>query len=409
MSVANQFFNKLNLPAIFLNRWSIFVYIFYFLILSGVLIYGIGIGQTLPGYSQAEAEVLKTTSSFPDVFENFLYWPYYLGVYLLRFIVSDGVLAARLVSALSALIASVSFLIILRHKFDPFISLAGVSLFALNSWVLQLARIGTGEMSGLAFLFVLATTLIVMNRFSHDFRIKLLALICAILSWFTPLAPWLITGLFIHIFYRHRVLARFLSLRLKWSLIITFITLCCLMFLSYGVNQQNVFLSWGIPENIESFQSVLMNFWQSLVAIFWKAPENPSHWLSNLPFLDIFAASMISFGVYAGYSQRSKINYRYLICCILGLLAIASFNQGLKTVGINLILPIIILAVTAGLHEFIDYWRKIFPLNPLAKILNITLILILMSLSLFYQVNRYFVAWSQSPQTQEIYNLKDSK
>ncbi len=366
-------------------------------------------GQILPGHSPAEGEVLKITSSFPNLFEHFLYWPYYLLVYLLQFVVEDGILAARIVSNAAALVASGLFLLVLRRRFGVLVSLVGTSFFALNSWILQLARSGTPEMTGLVLILGLVTALFFMKGYGHSFKLKIAALITAIMSWFTPLAPWFITILFIHIFYRHKVLQKLLSSRLKLSLIGSFLALMALMLMSFDVEQQNIFVSWGIPESIEGFKQILNNSLDILKGIVWQAPYNPDHWLGRLPFLDIFTAAMIPFGLYFAYKQKSTMNKAYLGFMALGFLIIAGLNQGIKTPGIELLLPLIILIVIGGLHEFLDYWKKIFPLNPLARFMSILIVVVLINMSLFYQLKKYFSAWSQHPQTQQIYNLKSQK
>ena len=389
-----------------LDPWLPLIYTVYLLVLVLVFSYGLAPGQILPGYSEAEREVLEITSSLPSIVENFLHWPYYMAVYLLRFIVSDGVLAARIISLVAAAAVSAMFLYVLRRRFGLVISLAGVSFFALNSWILQLARSGTAQMTTLASVFLLICALILIQEKAHIFKLKLLALTAAIASWFTPLAPWLITALFIHIFYKHEVLKRILSLRLKFSLIASSVILCILMFLAFRHDQHGIFVAWGIPESINSLGEIVDNLLITLKAFIWQAPYNPQYWLVRLPFLDIFTAAMLPFGFYAVYQRPLGLRQRYLTFAALGLLFFVAINQGLQTSGIELILPLIIFVAIAGLNEFLNYWKRVFPLNPLAKVASVVIIFALVNMSLFYQVKRYFVAWSNHPQTQQIYNLK---
>ncbi|MYB39901.1 hypothetical protein F4X86_01225 [Candidatus Saccharibacteria bacterium] len=405
--LAGRLLARTNLNSETFSGWLPVVYTAFIFLLALALSYGIAPGQLLPGHSPAEAAVLEATSTFPDPFENFLYWPYHLGVYLLRFVVSDGVLAARIFSSASALLVAGTFLLLLRRRFGVLISLAGTSLLVLNSWMLQLARAGTPEMTSLAFLLVLAACLTLMKDYGHSLQLKLAALTAAVLNWFTPLAPWLITALFLHIFYRHRVLRRLLSSRLKLSLVITYIVLAAVMFLSFSYDQQAVFVAWGIPEAVESVRQVGDNFLQTLKSLVWQAPYNASRWLGRLPLLDVFIAAMIPFGLYFARQQPLlRVGKAYLGFGALGLLVIAGLNAGIKTQGVEMLLPLIIIVAVVGLHEFADHWKKVFPFNPLARAIGIMIIVILVNMSLFYQVRRYFAAWIQHPQTQEIYSLQ---
>ena len=404
--LAGRLLARTNLNPETFSGWLPVVYTAFIFLLALVLSYGIAPGQLLPGHSPAEAAVLEATSAFPDPFENFLHWPYHLAVYLLRSVVVDGILAARIVSVVAGLAAAGTFLLLLRRRFGVLISLVGAAMLILNSWVLQLARAGTPEMFSLALLLLLAACLSFMKDYAHSFVLKLAALGAAALSWFTPLAPWLVTTLFLHVFYRHRVLRRLLSSRLKLGLVAAYIVLAAVTFLAFSYDQRAVFIVWGIPETIGGAGQVAGNFLQTLESLVWQAPYNAARWAGRLPLLDIFAAAMIPFGLYFARKQPLlRVGKAYLGFGALGLLAAAGLNQGVKTPGIELLLPLVVIVAVCGLHEFVDHWKGVFPFNPLARAIGIAIVVALVNMSLFYQVRRYFAAWVQHPQTQEIYSL----
>ena len=382
------------------------IYAFYLLLIGVAVTYGINTGQLLPGYSPAEAEVLQTTASWLNPLDNFLYWPYYSLVFLLRLVVADGILAARLVSALFALAAVSAFLVLLRRRFSVFVSLAGVSLLACNSWFLQLARSGTPEISSLAGGLVFLVLLTAIPKASNNWLYKLGAIAAAGLAWFTPLIPWLILAITLHLFYRQRLMRRYLSPKLKLALIGLLGTLVILTAFALVRDQGLIPDLTGIPNRLPAIEAVGDNFSQSLQSLFWRAPDNPQQWLANFPLLDVFAAALLPFGIYAFWQDRRQTVFKYCFFGLLGLLCIAGFNRGLTTPGLILIFPLIFAAADGGLNELLEHWKRLFPQNPLARLVGLNVLLALVAISVFYQVDRYFVAWANNPETRQIYSLE---
>lgn len=392
-----------------LSRWLPVIYAVYILVLVLAFVLGLERGGLLPGHSPAEGEVLQITSSLPNPLEHLLYWPYYVLVWLVRLVISDGLLAARLVSAMAGVGASGLILLILRRRFGLAISLAGTSFFALNSWVLQLARSGTPEMTALVSILGLAAALIFMKEYAHSLRLKVAALTAAAVSWFAPLAPWLVTAVFIHAFYRHRKLQMLLSPRLKVALVATFAGLLLLTAASFNHSQENLFTAFGVPAGLQGVGQIFSNLFATLSSLVWRAPFNPQHWLTQFPLLDIFAAAMLPFGLYHAGKRSFGLQQAYLIATVGVILLAAGLGDGIKTPGVFLLFPLVAVIAAAGLHEFGAYWKRIFPLNPLARIASVAIVVLLVGMSLFYQGRRYYAAWAQHPQTRQIYSLESAK
>ena len=389
--------------------WLLAVYALYLTIIGIFLTFQIGAGQLLPGYSPAEIATAETASSWPHLLDNSLNWPYYAAAHLLGFGIADGVLAARLTSTLFALASVGAFLWLIRRKFGILVSLAGTSLFAFNSWFLQLARSGTPEISNLAFGLILAACLFAIpaSNGRNGRLLKLAALAAAFLGWFTPLLPWLIIVIIGHLFYRHWVTRRYLSLHLRLSLIGLLGSLLIWTAIALARNQSLAPALTGLPDQLPGLAQAATNLLQSLQGLIWQAVDNPQRWLANFPLLDAFAAALIPFGCYGLAQHRRRATFKYSLLVFVGLLAVATLNEGLLSPGLMLMLPLLAAAGTAGLHELLDAWKRIFPQNPLARIISLSLVLALVSMSVFYQGKRYFVAWTNHPETRQIYSLRE--
>ena len=378
----------------------------WFTILSLILFKSIGVGQLLPGYSSAEKEVLEITSQFPHIVDNFLYYPYYFLVYLSRFLIEDGIFAARLVSVLAIMGSSGCLLFLIRHKFGVLMSLIGVSIFTLNAWIVQIARTGTPEALALFFALGLLALIILTREHIQSSYLKALCLVGACLNWFMPLIPWFLAGVLTYLLYNQTNFKRLFSFRFRFSIITLAVVLSSLMVLSFQDNPSHILTIWGMPDQFSNIGQIFKNLFTTIQSIFWQAPINPENWLTNLPFLSIFTASFIPFGIYASRKKLSKASRHIFIFFLAILLLIASINNGIQTIGLEILLVLIMLIVIAGINEFLTHWKKVFPLNPLAKFIGVIVIIGLLNLSIFYQLRKYFVAWANHSQTQQIYYLE---
>lgn len=387
------------------QRWLPLIYAAWLVAVGLVFSFQLGSGELLPGHGPSEAEVLAVTESAPSLLENFLYWPYYAAVYLVRLVVEDGVLAARLVSLCLGLASAGCFLFLLRRKFGVFVSLTGASLLACNSWILSLARSGTAEISLLAGFLLLAACLVLIKKHPQNLYPKAAALILAAAGWFLPLVPWLLTAGFFYLVANRKKIPGFQPV-LQIAAGLTFAVLVAFSLAALSKTPSDILLGWGIPDSLLNPWEFLQNLGQTLNALVWQAPHNPELWLGQLPFLDIFLVALLPFGIYAYRQEIKQRRWRRLWLLPAGLLLIAGLNQGIETAGLFLLLLLAVWTAAAGLDQLLTHWKTIFPTNPLAKTLGILTFLILINFSLFYQIKRYFVAWSNQPQTQEIYNLK---
>ena len=73
---------------------------------------------------------------------------------------------------------------------------------------------------------------------------------------------------------------------------------------------------------------------------------------------------------------------------------------------IGILLPIIYAFAIAGLIELMKRWFSYFPRNPLARNFGVAMLVIAISLTSFYQMERYYVAWAQSPETRAVYMIE---
>lgn len=388
-----------------LRPWHGLIYVASLSIIVFLFSFQLGGSGLLPGYSQQELAISQIIESLSSIFENFLYWPYYLIAYTIDIFVGDPALSGRIASVLFGLISCWLFIILLRHRLGIFMTTVGVLFLATNSWLLQAARVAQPDGSTMAIGLALVTSVYLITKDPSRISWRILFLITVLLACATPLLPWLVIIIFALGILQWRKWQLYWSTRWQVAFYSVLGVSLLLIFFDSQNNSSNWQVLFGIPLEFD-FGNSLSNFWQTCKALVWQAPYRPAHWLAQLPFLDILLAAMLPLGVYALHQIKHQSAKRILVALLLGLLVILGLNQGLATAGSILLLLAVLIIALLGLNFLFSQWRKTFPINPLARMLNIIAIALLISMSLFYHGRRYFVAWVNHPETREIYSHK---
>lgn len=358
------------------------------------------------GYSASELKVADITSSLPSLVENVVYYPYYAMVYLVRFVVSDGVYAARLTSAALGFVSVLSIFLLITRWFNSRVAIVGAAVFVSGSWFLQLARTGTPDILGIAALTTLwASSLWLINR-PRKILPATITMFTLVLAWFVPFMPWLLIAVLTLAAFRERELLKIIPLWL-W-IVIGFIGAGILAGLAYSLinNTSDALMIFGVPDKVPTITEVLSSFKNTIASVFWAAPSNPERWLSTLPLLDIFGVVMVTLGVY--HHERNFGNRRGLI--LFGSIGIVvfllAFNGGIASPAFSLLLPLFALLIISGLYEFLSLWSSVFPRNPFAYLLAVSVLSVMVTMSSYYQLTRFFVAWPGAPETKQVYSDK---
>jgi hypothetical protein len=73
--------------------------------------------------------------------------------------------------------------------------------------------------------------------------------------------------------------------------------------------------------------------------------------------------------------------------------------------AMTIALPMFFVLVSAGLALFLQQWFTVFPRNPLARTVGITVVSFVVVLAGYYNLRHYFVAWPRNPDTRQVFNL----
>jgi hypothetical protein len=183
-----------------------------------------------------------------------------------------------------------------------------------------------------------------------------------------------------------------------------FIALTLLAPLSYSLfhSPMEALTVVGLPQSLGTVTGHLSHAKQSLLALGWQYNGAPaSLWLANTPIFDIVSLVMIILGFYSLRFERSLKRARLQIAVPLLFGGLVLIGGPVSFVALSAILSVL---VAGGVAFMLQQWFAVFPRNPFARTLAITLIAISVAGIGYYHTYRYFVAWPQASQTQTAFS-----
>lgn len=168
-----------------------------------------------------------------------------------------------------------------------------------------------------------------------------------------------------------------------------------------GTSFLNRELNQGQP-----LQTFLSGTVKSLLQYNYVGDQNNRHNLSGQPLLNMFVGIMFILGLVMAFYNFKRPRYAMLLA-IFGamllpeILTAEGLPHALRAIGTAV--PVFILA-GMGVNYLLFVWYKTFPINKLARVTGLGVILLLMGLSLVQSYRQYFVAWAQDSKTYEAYS-----
>ncbi len=377
-----------------------------------VLFYGLGAAVlvSIIGYqlgnmplhlSGQELNAVHAAGNWHTILNNPLYAPHKIVLLLLQLLNFDNLAALRAVSAGWAIMTILLFFSALRHWFTKRIAIIGCLLLATSTWFLVAARSTTPEImqTGLVALLAIGGWL----RYSRARVIPILvgvgltALLCYIpgMIWFMLLAA---------VWQRRTLRSSFDETPSVITLLAAGLLVILVAPLLYALirSPQLIQTLFGLPTHLLSWQQLGRNALDVPLALFVRAPLNPSHWLGHVPLLDIFSNAMFALGLYSFFYRRQLDRAKVLTGIVLLVSILIALGGGIT---LTMLLPAVYIIIAAGVNLMLQQWLTVFPRNPLARGIGMSLMLLAVLLVSFYQLDRYYQAWQHAPQTKQTYNL----
>jgi len=313
---------------------------------------------------------------------------------------THGVLLSRLPSLLLGLATIVSFGWLIRLWHGPRTALFATALFATSAWTLHVARLASFSVE---YLWAIPALLLVDSLLPRTFRrwpVYYGSLLLWLLLLYVPGLVWLILPA---IYLQRRTLqTAWQHFHGWWQRSLYGLTVAGgLGFLAYDLSRSGQLRQWlGFPAHFASPLHLLKQLLGVPVHLFVRGPQNPETWLGRAPLLDIFVLVMTLVGIYF-YSRHYTARRTRLLAgfSLIGVILVALAGP----VSLSLLVPLLYACAATGITYLLHEWLSVFPLNPLARSFGIAFVAVAVSLSCFYNLRAYYIAWPHTADTKAVF------
>jgi len=340
-----------------------------------------------------------------DLNQSFINAPYFVVQSILPATCStDSAFWVRLPSVLFAILAGLLFVVAVRNWFGRKAAVFGGLLFITASWFLHAGRLGSADV-----LWLLVVPFAVwLYQAVHAEMIRRRTVFIGIAGtlsllyipggvWFVAIILSVLGKRLLQAFLAMSVIQKSLAIFLKLGLLAPFV---------YGFIQAPD--QWqrllGLPPSFMPME-LLKQFAAVPLHLVGRGPEASVLWLGHRPVLDVFVTAMAIVG-FIWFIRKSRYSRIVFICLLLAATWILAALRPTGVASLNLIVPLMYFMAAAGIQALLRRWFETFPRNPFAKWLAFGLITLAVGGSVLLNTREYFVAWPNSPITEQTFNAE---
>jgi hypothetical protein len=275
-------------------------------------------------------------------------------------------------------------------------------LFLATPLFLISSRQGTPVVMYLSIAIIMAVYIWTLRAQNKDLGLVLLFVISA-LAFYTPgIALWLAGAAAIS----RKKLTDTLSLvspaAITAAILMGFLLLVPLA-LALVSNWHLVRLLVPLPAQFAEPLTILKETVWMALAVFVKTPYHTDLILARLPILNIVQDALLIFGGYALWQAAPKKLMAFIAAAVFAIIA-AGVNNDLSLLTLALV-PLAII-VCAGIRYLYIEWLGVFPLNPVARGLALTMLWAAVIIQLLFGIRYAVAAWPVTKDTKAAYMLK---
>lgn len=389
------------LKTFFQRHWRLLLIATGIAILAYILLFR-QLGGLTGAYSNAELVSQTHASSLRTIFHNPVNAPYELLVWMGLKLGHHSLLTTRVAASIIAIGVAILFYWVALHWYSKRVALLATILFVGSSGFLHIGRYGTALILQMTTLLLIACVLLYHRASSERLATYFITILLALCLYVPGIFWFELLGL---ILMRRHVRRLVRQLGKLHSILVITLGLVIVAPLIWGSIQSTATLRelLALPSSVPT-PAVLWENAKSLgQAIFYHGYYSPDFWLYGAPLLNVAETILALAGIFVLIQPpRLRGNY-YVIGAIAASIALILLGGGAT---IAMLIPLIYLLIAGGIYYLLDQWLTIFPRNPIARDAGVGLICIMVSLSTYYHLQAYYIAWPQAPETKQVYIIK---
>lgn len=351
-----------------------------------------------------EQTTIQTLSQPANLLDNPLLLPYKLLATILLQLPGDPTRMVRLAAVVLSLTAIGLFYILARRWYGQLNGLAATVLFAASGWLLHSGRYGAGYVTLTLMVIGLLNLAVWVNSTENSNRAVLIFAAGSSLALFVPGGLWFIL---VATFICRESLAEHLKEtggRYLAASAAFFAITGAILGLAFA-RDVSLLQQWlGMPIDMPSVITAAKQATLSISGFTIRGPVLPEIWLAHTPLLDVAASTLIVLGLLF-YRRHLRNPRTYLLGLFLIISCVLTALNGAAALSYGL--PLMYLILGGGFAYLLHQWKKVFPRNPIAEAVALSLLGFLMICMITFHTQRFFIAWRYSPTTTEARQLPE--
>lgn len=358
------------------------------------------------GQGPAELQAVAASGSLGSLAANPINLPHKLLEFIaLQLPFGSEAFRGRLGSVLLALLAGACFFFLVQRWHGMRNAVLATALFVTSSWMLQTGRFGASlVLFSFLVLGLAALAAWIANAEARGSTVIWIALAGAA-ALTVSAGIWFLLAVILII--RPQLLDHITAASRTQLAVAGGILLAGLAVVATAVARDpQLVRQWlGLPAELPMLAMMAKYAAASLLFVVGRGPFMPEVWLAHTPLLDAAMTAVFVLGVLFYAKRHANARVRLLM-------SFAAISAVLITLNgapaLAYLVPIVYLVAATGLAYLLHQWLQVFPRNPIARGLAFTLVAVLVTTTVSYHTQRYFIAWRNSPDTAEAYRSDDS-
>jgi hypothetical protein len=362
------------------------------------------ISTLLPGFTGTEVQAYQASENLETILNHPLNAPFTLLTHGLTYLSDHTYLLARLSAIAFGFATLIAFLWLLNHWYGRRTAVIGTVLFGASAWFLHTSRFGAPDV-----LLFLPFVLVACGVWLKKSNSSLALLICFILGALLLYVPGMVWFVALAVIWQWRTIDRLFKRHLWIVTLGGLLLIGALAPLGYAIYRMPEMWKTlvGLPaDGWPQVVEVLRNLYEIPMAFFFRYQDaSPETWLGNVPILDVFSMAMVLLGGYVFLKHWHL--HRVKVFALVLVVGTALISLG-GSVTLSLLVPFVYMLVAVGAGYVLDQWYRVFPRNPIAHTLGLTLVGVAVLIACTYQLRHYFMAWPANSETKALYAIPEA-
>ena len=368
------------------------------------LLYLYRLGSFVRGDSVYESKPFLEIESVQAIIDSVSMAPVKIVEFIMVKIDDPNSTLLRIISVAIVLLAAAAFYRLIAKWHTHRIALLATLLFITSSYSLHLGRFTNQD----SLYYVIFPALILFGTWlkSKKYVVRL-PFIFPALALFLYVPGFIYSILLLLIIFRKRLLLAWKFVDIRKNIISLAVSALLLVPLIYAlaVRPSQLYEYLAIdrltgPNGLAEFGKTLADIPD---ALFYSGPEHAYRWLTGTPVLDVASIALLVLGIYGSIRGPHPLRARAIL--LFALVSIFIIGSG-SLVSLAILIPLLYIVIANGIVFLLQSWFTVFPRNPAARNTALALIAIFIALICSYQLQRYFIAWPNAPETKSSLSAK---